>query len=63
MLVREEDQHRNDWPLGGVTAVKRSQDGRVRSVEVAVLKDGKRKTILQPVKELVLLVPTSSEEP
>ena len=59
VLVREKDQPRNDWPLGRVSAVKKSEDGHVRSAEIAILKEGKMKTVLRPIKELVLLVPTA----
>ena len=63
VLVREEDQHRNNWHLGRVSQVKRSEDGHVCSAEITVLKEGKVKTVLRPIKELVLLVPGSRDEP
>ena len=62
VLVKDEGQYRNDWPLGRVTEAIESDDGRVRKVTVTVLRDGKRKTMLRPIKELVLLVPTQSHD-
>ena len=47
VLVRDESQHRNDWPLGRVSEVLRSNDGRVRKVKVNVVRDGERKTYLR----------------
>lgn len=57
VLMRDELQHRNDWPLGRVVEAIRSEDDRVRKVKVEVVRDGKRKTYLRPIKELVLLLP------
>ena len=53
ILVRDESQHRNDWPLGRVLEVLRSDDGRVRKVKLNVVRAGERKTYLRPIKELV----------
>ena len=55
VLMRDESQHRNDWPLGRVAEVIRSKDGRVRKAKVEVIKDRERKTYLRPIKELVFL--------
>ena len=55
--MRDESQHRNDWPLGRVVEAIRSEDDRDRKVKVEVLRDGERKTYLRPIKELVLLLP------
>ena len=61
VLVRDESQHRNDWPLGRVSEVLRSDDGRVRKVKVNVVRDGERKTYLRPIKELVLLLTDTAD--
>ena len=61
VLVRDESQHRNDWPLGRVSEVLRSNDGRVRKVKVNVVRDGERKTYLRPNKELVLLLTDTAD--
>ena len=55
--MRDESQHRNDWPLGRVAGAIRSEGDRVRKVKVEVVRDGERKTYLRPIKELVLLLP------
>ena len=60
VLVRDESQHCNDWPLGPVSEVLRSDDGRVRKVKVNV-RDGERKTYLSPIKELVLLLTDTAD--
>lgn len=57
VIVRDEDQQRNDWPLGRVTEAYESKDGIVRKAMIVVRKDGKLKTVLRPIKEVVLLIP------
>ena len=61
VIMKEEGAHRNSWPMGRVSNTIRSKDGHVRTVEVTLVQDGKRKTFLRPVKELVLLLPTGPE--
>ena len=60
VLVKEDDTHRNDWPLGRITGAIKSEDGEVRKAQVDLLKEGKKRTYLRPIKELVLLVPVQS---
>lgn len=60
ILVQDESQHRNDWPLGRVSEVL-SDDGRVRKVKVNVVRDGERKTYLRPIKELFLLLTDTAD--
>ena len=62
VLMRDESQHRNDWPLGRVAEAIRSEDDRVRKVKVEVVRDGERKIYLRPIKELVLLLPDDGAE-
>ena len=47
--------------MGRVTDVKRSRDGLVRSVELRVVSKTKDalKTLVRPISELVLLVPST----
>ena len=52
--------HRNDWPLGRIPEAIQSEDGEVRKAQVELLKEGKKRTYLRPIKELVLLVPVQS---
>ena len=61
VLLRDESQHCNNWPLGRVSEVPRSDDGRVRKVKVHVVRDGERKTYLRPIKELVLLLTDTAD--
>ena len=60
VLVKEDGAHRRDWPLGRVTEAMESDDGKVRKAQVEVQRDGRKKTFLRPIKELVLLVPSES---
>ena len=62
VLMKEEGEYRNDWPMGRVTDAIKSQDGRVRKVSVAIIRDGKKKVMLRPIKELILLVPTGADK-
>lgn len=59
VLVKDEDAHRNDWPLGRITDAIKSEDGEVRKAQVELLKEGIKKTYME---ELVLLVPFQSSE-
>ena len=54
VLMRDESQHQNDWPLGRVVEAIRSEDDRVRKVKVEVIRDGERNTYLRLIKELSL---------
>ena len=61
ILVGDESQHCNDWPLGRVSEVLRSDNSRVRKAKVNVVRDGERKTYLRPIKELVLLMTDTAD--
>lgn len=63
VLVKEESEHRNMWPMGRVTEATKSEDGKVRKALIAVYKDGKRKVMTRPIKELILLIPVQSDDP
>ncbi|KAK3082830.1 hypothetical protein FSP39_006584 [Pinctada imbricata] len=56
VLMRDKDNVRNDWPMGIIERTFPSQDGRIRKVELTVVKDDKRSTFIRPVSELVLLL-------
>lgn len=56
VLLKDRELCRNEWPLGTVDNVLPSQDGKVRKVEVATYKNGKRIVYTRPVTELVLLL-------
>ena len=61
VLVKEDGAHRNDWPLGLISEAIKSEDGAVRKAQVLLWRDGKKKTFLRPIKELVLLVPVQAD--
>ena len=56
VLVKDNDVHRNHWPLGRVTEAVKSEDGKVRKATVMIHKDGGSKVILRPIKELVKIL-------
>ncbi|XP_077137327.1 uncharacterized protein LOC143800756 [Ranitomeya variabilis] len=58
VLVKDCQIHRNQWPLGLVTATFPSKDGNVRKVELRMTKGNEPKTFSRPVSELVLLLPS-----
>jgi hypothetical protein len=61
VLLRDKGQHRTRWPFGRVETVKISDDGRVRSADVRVARDGRVTVFTRPVTELVLLVPSEAQ--
>ncbi|XP_040209336.1 uncharacterized protein LOC120940491 [Rana temporaria] len=58
-LLNDQRAHRIQWPVGLITKAITSDEGRVRSVEVRIVKDGASKTFLRPVTETVLIMPAS----
>ena len=60
VLMKEEGTHRNNWPIGRIMEAIQSEDGQVRKARVEIIRDGKKKAFLRPVKELVVLVPTGA---
>ena len=56
VLIKEDDAHRNDWPLGRITEVFTSSDGKVRSAKVASWKGEGAKAYTRPIASLVLLL-------
>ena len=60
VLMKEEGTHRNNWPIGRVMEAIQSEDGQVRKARVEIIRDGKKKAFLRPVKELVVLVPAGA---
>ena len=57
VLLKDSQVKRNEWPLGLVTQVFPSKDGKVRKVEVKINKKDGIKLFLRPVSETVLLLP------
>lgn len=62
VLMKEDGAHRNDWPIGRITEAIQSEDGQVRKARVEIIRDGKKKAFLRPVKELVVLVPAGADD-
>lgn len=60
VLLRNSQVPRNEWPLALVTQTFPSQDGKVRQVEVKVIKPKGSALFLRPVTETVLLLSPDS---
>ncbi len=61
VIMNEQNEKRNSWPLARVIHVRKSRDGLVRSVDLIVKRvaaDGKVRTFHynRPISELVVLV-------
>ena len=56
VLLKDDQQKRDVWPLGLITQVFPSKDGRVRKVEVKVSRKEGTKVFIRPVTETVLLL-------
>ncbi|KAG7470266.1 hypothetical protein JOB18_028772 [Solea senegalensis] len=56
VLLRDDQCKRNDWPLGIITDVYPSKDGRVRKVQVKVIKKNGPNFYIRPVNQMVLLI-------
>ncbi|XP_039863534.1 uncharacterized protein LOC120718871 [Simochromis diagramma] len=57
VLLKDSQCSRNDWPLGIIVDVYPSKDGRVRKVQVKVIKKEGPKLYVRPVNEMILLIP------
>lgn len=56
VFVRDSLEHRNNWPVGIVERVFKSEDGLVRKVVVKTIRDKKIAFYTRPVQELVVLL-------
>lgn len=56
VLVKDQDSHRNHWPLGVVEEAFPSKDSKVRKVKVTVFRNNSRVSYVRPVCQLVRLV-------
>ena len=54
--LHDDDLPRNQWPLGRVTKVFPSKDGRIRKVQLLLTRDGRRKFLERPVHKTILLL-------
>lgn len=57
VLFKDGQVPRNEWPLGLVTETFPSKDGKVRQVEVKVIRPGGSSIFRRPITELVCLLP------
>ncbi|XP_054878604.1 uncharacterized protein LOC129353345 [Poeciliopsis prolifica] len=57
VLLKDKQAPRNCWPLARITATFPGQDGYVRKVEVTTAEQGRPRTYLRPITEVVLLLP------
>lgn len=56
VLLKNSQVPRNEWPLGLITQTFPSKDGKVRQVEVKVIKPGGTTSFLRPITAIVLLL-------
>lgn len=56
VLMKDDRTCRNDWPMALVTNTFPGGDGKVRKIEIRVVKDGEAKAFLRPVTEVVTLL-------
>ncbi|XP_061759975.1 uncharacterized protein LOC133554813 [Nerophis ophidion] len=61
-LLKDNQLARNEWPLGLITQVFPSKDGKVRQVEIKVYKKDGTKLFLRPISETVLLLAPDKEQ-
>ena len=62
VLMKDNSVKRHDWPTGLITKTFPSDDGKVRKIEVKVMKDSVLKLYLRPVSEVILLLPRNSHK-
>ena len=56
VLLKDNELARNYWPLGRVSKLFPSSDGKIRKVELCVIKGGKEAFYIRPIVDTVLLV-------
>ncbi len=56
VLLKDEQQKRNEWPMGRVTQVFPSKDNKVCKVEVKVFKKEGPKVFIRPITKIILLL-------
>ncbi|KAI4881114.1 hypothetical protein NFI96_016565, partial [Prochilodus magdalenae] len=57
VLLKETQSPRNEWPMGLITAAFPSRDGKIRKAEIKTASQGKVKTFLRPIADVILLLP------
>ncbi|CAG2206782.1 unnamed protein product [Mytilus edulis] len=56
VLMKDNNCARNYWPTGIVERVFPSEDGKIRKVELRIIRDGQPVTYVRPISQIVLLV-------
>ena len=56
VLLKDNDVHRNQWPLGRISRVFLSKDDLVRKVEVRTVIDGTIRNYVRPITQVVVLL-------
>ncbi|KAL3968170.1 collagen beta-1,O-galactosyltransferase [Sarotherodon galilaeus] len=56
VLMKDDCTCRNDWPMALVTNTFPGSDGKVRKIEIRVVKDGVAKVYLRPITEVVMVL-------
>lgn len=56
VLMKDSACARNDWPIWIVKRVFPIDDGRMKKVELKVVRNGKTTTYIRPITELVVLL-------
>ncbi|EDO37665.1 predicted protein [Nematostella vectensis] len=65
-MLKDEDHHRNHWvggSMGMVVEPLKSEEGLVLKARVRMQRGGTWKTMLRPIKELALLLPSDDQPP
>lgn len=60
--MRDTQAARNEWPMGLVSDVFKSPDGKVRKIQVRVSEEGSCKTYFKPITEVILLLSRKDRE-
>lgn len=56
VLLKDNQAKRHDWPVGLITKTFPSDDGKVRKVEVRIIKEGSPRLFLRPASEVILIL-------
>ncbi|XP_068127969.1 uncharacterized protein [Hyperolius riggenbachi] len=56
VLLKNDQEGRNEWPVGLVVNTLPSGDGKVRKVEVKITKNGTARVYLRPITDIIILV-------
>lgn len=60
VLMKDQQVQRNAWPMGLVSKIFPSEDGKVRKVGVTISRQADSKTFIRPISEVVLILPVEN---